>query len=429
MRRTNLFYSVSLSIAILLSGCSVQPAQEVMIKGEAASPQAEWDKASRILMHTPGMELFNGVVNPAAGLFEYYFDVDSAAAEHRGYIAAIEAQGIEVVTVQEILEEAPIELLRNYVAGVLEYNIDNMPNANAEEMEAYRMDVIAQMSRNDLIRCMLLHPSVILHETANNTGVGATYEQTPMMNLYFMRDQSINTPRGLIMCNMNSKQRASETQLVKFCYDQLGIEPIVTLDSCARLEGGDYIPAGNQSFIGCGMRTNIEAINQIMAADGFGHNTVAVVKDRKWWQMQMHLDTYFNIIDRDLCTLTQSRFEAQEGDPEWVTVDIYSRENEGDAYTLTRQDVPFVAYLQECGYTIIPISFDDEMHYANNFLTIAPRHILAVGGQSEALQATLVEHNVTVEWIPLENLIKGYGAAHCMTQVLERVVPVEETEE
>ena len=422
MKKTSLLYSMSLCIAILISGCCSQQATDTINNNEASSPQAEWNQASLILMHTPGMELFNGVVNPAAGLFEYYFDVDSAAVEHRGYIDTIESLGIEVITVQEILQNTPIELLRNYVTEILEYNIDNMPHANANEIEAYRKDVISQMSRNDLIRCMLLQPSVILHETANNTGIEATYEQTPMMNLYFMRDQSINTPRGLIMCNMNSKQRASETNLVKFCYEQLGITPIVTLDSVARLEGGDYIPAGNQSFIGCGMRTNIEAINQIMAADGFGHNTVAVVKDNKWWQMQMHLDTYFNIIDRDLCTLTQSRFEAKEGDPEWLTVDIYSRETESTPYTLTRQDVPFVAYLQECGYTIIPIGLDDEMHYANNFLTIAPRHILAVGGQSDELKASLAEHNVTVEWIPLENLIKGYGAAHCMTQVLKRVL-------
>ena len=60
------------------------------------------------------------------------------------------------------------------------------------------------------------------------------------------------------------------------------------------------------------------------------------------------------------------------------------------------------------------------MHYANNFLTIAPRHIMAVGGQSEELQQRFRDAGVNVEWIPLESLIDGYGAAHCMTQVLQR---------
>ena len=77
-------------------------------------------------------------------------------------------------------------------------------------------------------------------------------------------------------------------------------------------------------------------------------------------------------------------------------------------------------YIQERGFTIIPIDYDDEMHYANNFLTIAPRHIMAVAGQSETLQQRFRDAGVTVEWVPLESLIDGFGAAHCMTQVLQR---------
>ena len=45
---------------------------------------------------------------------------------------------------------------------------------------------------------------------------------------------------------------------------------------------------------------------------------------------------------------------------------------------------------------------------------------MAVGGQSEKMKNRLSEAGVTVEWIPLESLIGGYGAAHCMTQVLRR---------
>lgn len=56
----------------------------------------------------------------------------------------------------------------------------------------------------------------------------------------------------------------------------------------------------------------------------------------------------------------------------------------------------------------------------HNYLTIAPRHIMAVAGQSKAYQQRLADAGVTVEWIPLESLIDGDGAAHCMTQVLKR---------
>ncbi|MBO7186190.1 MAG: hypothetical protein J6V59_04755 [Alistipes sp.] len=403
---------VILSFTAIILGAFSTYAQEDVY------PVSEWDYASVILMHTPGEELFDGVIHPYAGLFEYYFDMDAAREEHEGYIAALERNGIKVYTVRELLDQVPIETLRRYAADALTYNIENMPNMSAESSAEYHAYVISEMSRSDLIRCILFRPTVTLYGSATNTGFEAVYTHSPLMNLYFTRDQSITTPRGHIISQMNSVQRADETLLISLCYEQLGVKPLLTISGEGRLEGGDYLRGGDISYIGCGMRTNMEAVEQIMEADAFGHDIVAVVKDHKLWQMQMHLDTYFNIIDKDLCTLVESRYHAKEGDPEWVTVDLYTRGSGEKEYRLTRKDVPFVEFLKEQGFTIIPISERDELHYANNFLTIAPRHIMAVGNQSEELQEALTEHGVTVEWIPLETLIKGYGAAHCMTQVI-----------
>jgi arginine deiminase len=240
------------------------------------------------------------------------------------------------------------------------------------------------------------------------------------MNLYFTRDQSITTPRGHVICNMNSSQRAPETSIIEMCYRYLGLEPILHISGEGRMEGGDYIPAGNISMIGCGMRTNDEGIRQMMEADAFGHDTVLVVRDHKLWQKQMHLDTHFNIIDKDLCTMVSSRLYAKPGDPEYNTCDIWARKPGTKDYVLWKKDLSFVEFLRSRGFTIIPIDVDDEEHYANNFLTIAPRHIMAVAGQSATLQQRLSDAGVTVEWVPLDNLIDGFGAAHCMTQVLKR---------
>ena len=407
-----------LLIATLFAMCSMGlQAQETV---EMVYPQAEWSKAGDILMHTPGQELFNGVIHPSAGLFEDYFDVDKAAEEHRGYIRMLEANGICVHTVLDILNEVGIDSLRTLAEKVLIYDISSISDEDAEATEAYRQEVLRKLSRNDLIRCLLLQPTVKLSKTDNNTGYEAQYIQNPLMNLYFTRDQSITTPRGHIICRMNSSQRAPETEIINLCYEHLGLKPILRITGDGRLEGGDYIPAGNISLIGCGMRTNDEGIRQLMEADAFGHDTVVVVRDHKLWQMQMHLDTHFNIIDKDLCTMVSSRLNAQPGDPEFNTCDIWARQPGTKAYTLLKQDQPFVEYIKGRGFDIIPIDYDDEMHYANNFLTIAPRHIMAVGGQSEVLQQRFRDAGVNVEWIPLESLIDGYGAAHCMTQVLQR---------
>ena len=409
MKRTTIF-SFILAVSLLANA-----------QDKSVFPHSEWDCAKEILMHTPGEELFDGVIHPYAGLFEYYFDVDKAAEEHKGYVKALEKNGIKVHTVRELLEQAPIEKLRACAMSALRYDISDMAGTSADGTEKYRMGVINEMSRADLIRCILLRPTVKLHNAGNNTGFEAVYMHSPMMNLYFTRDQSITTPRGCIISKMNSMQRAAETQVVSLCYEQLGIEPLLAITGDGRLEGGDYLRGNTISYIGCGMRTNIEAIGQIMRADAFGHDTIAVVNDHKWWQMQMHLDTYFNIIDKDLCTLVESRYFAKEGEPEWVTVDLYTRASGEKEYTLTQKAIPFVDFLRKRGFSIIPIKPEDELHYANNFLTIAPRHIMAVGNQSEELQRAFAEHGVTVEWIPLETLIKGYGAAHCMTQVIKAV--------
>jgi arginine deiminase len=332
----------------------------------------------------------------------------------------LQQNGIRVHTVTEILGEVGLDSLRELAARVLTYDISSIADESAQATEEYRQDVLAQMSRGDLVRCVLLQPTVKLFRTDNNTGYEAQYVQNPLMNLYFTRDQSITTPRGHVICQMNSSQRAPETDIIALCYEHLGLKPVLRISGDGRLEGGDYIPAGNISLIGCGMRTNDEGIRQLMEADAFGHDTVVVVRDHKLWQKQMHLDTYFNIIDSDLCTMVASRLYAHPGEPEFTTCDIWARQPGSKVYVLWRQDLSFVEYIKSRGFQIIPIDYDDEMHYANNFLTIAPRHIMAVGGQSEVLQQRFREAGVYVEWIPLESLILGYGAAHCMTQVLQR---------
>ena len=89
--------------------CSSMRAQETV---QMTYPQAEWSKAGDILMHTPGQELFYGVIHPAAGLFEDYFDVDVAAEEHQHYMEMLEQNGIRVHTVYNILEEIGIDSLQ-----------------------------------------------------------------------------------------------------------------------------------------------------------------------------------------------------------------------------------------------------------------------------------------------------------------------------
>lgn len=392
------------------------------IKG--TSPVAEYHPAQLILMHQPGDELFDGVIHPAAALYEHYFDVDAASAEHQGYQDMLRKNGITVLTVREVLLSADVEVLRQMAEKVLVYDVANTSLEQAE-VEEYRKNVIAQMSKTDLVRTLLKRPTVHLRETKMNTGLAALYEHSPLMNLYFMRDQTISTPKGQILCKLNSSQRRAETDIVELCYRQLGITPIHRIHGEESfLEGGDYIPFGSMGLIGQGLRTTQEAIDEMLEADIIGHDTLVVVRDHLKDQYQMHLDTYFNIIDHDLATMCFNRYDAvDESDPNFLTVDVYTRDPGTKAYHEDMQyhGMSFKKFLDLKGVNVIRVQKRDADHYANNFLAINARHIMSVAGQSQELAQEYEKFGVQVEWVPLDNLIGGYGAAHCMTQVLKRI--------
>lgn len=397
-------------------------------------PWAEYHKAGTILVYTPGTELFDGVIHPSAGLYEKYFDIEKAAEEHRNYISMLEEEGCTVQTLTQILLSMPHDQLAALAESSLSYDVSQLPIDVREVQAIYKQEVLASMSNSDLIRAIINRPVVILKQSDINTGFTAEYRHEPLMNMYFLRDQSITTPKGHIMCRMNSSQRASEVDVIEACYKQLGEPAIYRIcGEKSYLEGGDYIPFGTISFIGQGLRTSQEAIDELLENDCFGHDTVVVVRERWKDQYQMHLDTYFNVIDRDLCTMCFNRYDARDiNDINYLTMDMYVRSTTGQSSGKNQDNKGgyqldpaysgkgFREFLESRGVKIIRISKEDADHYANNFLTIESRHIMSVAGQSKTLEAEYAEHGVRVEWVPLDNLIGGYGAAHCMTQVLNR---------
>lgn len=416
-------YGLLLGIVVVFSHCS-RPAPT---QGQAA----EYDKAVTILMHEPSEELFLGTLHPAAALFADYFNVDAAVAEHAAYRKELKRAGANVLTVREILlqgtidgdgnavEGVELDKLRAFASQFLDYNTSFIPE-EAEVQQAYKNEVVGSMHPRDLVRLIMLQPEVILERTETNTGFRATYIERPIMNTFYMRDQMISTRNGVVIGRMNSVQRDTEILLVEFCLEKIGLSPIGRIeDDDAYLEGGDFLPFGRNAFIGCGMRTTQSAINQLMDNDWIGCDTLVVVKDRLWEQEQMHLDTYFNIIDYDLVTLSESRYFASPGSARYLAADIYVRED--NTYRKVAEETSFVRYIEdELKVKVIPISRDDELTYACNYLTVAPRKIMAVAGQSGWLVETFAANEVEVTWVKLDNLIKGYGAAHCMTQVLGR---------
>lgn len=382
-----------------------------------------------ILMHEPTEELFLGVIHPDAALFADYFNTDQASKEHEDYRNKLKEAGANVRTVREILLEGTIDAqgnaiegsaldkLREFAAQYLVYDTTSIPE-ESKSQEEYKQSILKRANPHDLVRIILLQPEIVLSRTNGNTGFAATYKERPMMNLFYMRDQMIATFKGLVISRMHSPQREVESCVAEFCLKKIGMPPIGRISGVgAYLEGGDFLPFGSSAFIGCGLRTTQKAIDQLMENDWLGADKLMVVKDSWLEQEQMHLDTYFNCIDRDLVTLSANRYNAGPDSSQYLIVDVYTKEN--GTYRKTLENACFVDYLENTlGVKVIPISRPDELNYANNYLTIAPRHIMAVAGQSAELQKAFADNGVNVTWIPLPNLTKGYGAAHCMTQIL-----------
>ncbi|MCQ2347142.1 MAG: arginine deiminase family protein [Paludibacteraceae bacterium] len=386
------------------------------IAADSKYPAAEFQRATMALVHTPGDELFEAIVHPRAGLFDDYFDVNLAAEEHLSFVKVMEDNGVKVYNLREVLMKAPREELKPLVMQSITYN---------PEDEEYKNHVVDQMSVQDMVDCILLRPTVNLTENELYTGSQADYHTAPLSNIYFMRDQSIITKKGIIMGHMNEKQRENESAVLELCYRVLGVAPIyrITGDD-AFLEGGDYMPFHTMSIIGCSQLTTMPAINQLMKNDLLDYDRVVVVHFDSNKENEMYLDNFFNIIDKDLVTISEDHVNAKRGDADFLTCDIYLRKaipnDTTGLYILQQKDADFCQLLRDREITIIPVPSADIAKMANNYLTIGPRHICAMRGMSRELAEAIQNHKVTIEWIDAENLMKGFGAAHGMTQIIKR---------
>lgn len=402
---------------------------------------AEWQQAETVVVHTPGDEILNGLAHPAASLYERPFSLEGARREHNAFICLMKERGVRVLRLTDILLAGTLdangrplpgqhlEQLQALARDALTYRTAKLPKKLAAGQAAYKKQVIAAMHPRELISIILQRPTVVLQSTGrHNTGLKADYSENPLMNLYFMRDQVITTAKGLVIGHFNAPQRELETKIVRFAYGKLGITPVYAVTGTARLEGGDFIPAGDTALIGQGLRTNPEAIRQLLQNRVFGTPRVAVVKDSWKNQDQMHLDTYFNIIDKDLAVIVEERIDQRDAtgrivkpaDPaKRALVDLYELKN--NSYVKTASNIPFQSYVeQDLKMRLIPVSNADQLKYGINFLATSGRKILAIDGVSAEYKKRLADAGVDAVWMDFHNLTGGYGAAHCTTQAIKR---------
>jgi arginine deiminase len=428
------------------------------------SARAEWGTLDEVLIHRPGIEMFFGLMEPYSFLYERAFRIDEATYEHTVLEHALTEEGVTVRHLIHLAIEVGarhpelVEQVRHQVLRLVQYSGPKEMVARARTALRHNLD---RFDGETLFNILLLRPSVHLERHPGERVIlPKVILDTPLANLYFMRDQQALTAKGFILGRMAKPQRRNEPLLTGALLRTWGADMVTEIRAPGTFEGGDFLPLGEFALLGTGDRTNASAVRQILASP-IGFDEVAVVHqpshpaipgDAPDPMIDMHLDTYLNIPGRGLAVGCGSLLKR-------ARTEVYRRRGGGrmvrDPKVRTLRD-----YLAEKKFQIIELTTLEQMSYASNFLCVRDRKILAVEVEQEvdrviatlssaaradphryrALLALvrkerkeLLDHNemfphkvalreagVDATALSLQEITGGYGGAHCMTCAVHR---------
>ncbi len=212
----------------------------------------------------------------------------------------------------------------------------------------------------------------------------------PWPNRMFCADLMVMTPQGAILGRPASTVRAGEEVAVAAALAHARVPILKTLTGQATFEGADLMWLdGETAIIGCGLRTNRQAIDQIatlMAEIGCG----LIAIDLPFGAM--HLMGMLRIADADLAIAWPRRTPHAA-----------------------------VMALRERGYQVAFLPGEDEAlsNRALNFVTLGPRRILMPAG-NPGVRGFYQGLGVEVIETPMGELRKAAGAVGCLTGVIGR---------
>lgn len=210
-------------------------------------------------------------------------------------------------------------------------------------------------------------------------------------NLYFMRDTFAMTPEGAIVSRPASQIRAGEERIVARALTQLGIPIVLSVHASGTFEGADLMIVDEDlALIGQGRRTNEVGARQVeQLLRGIGSSEVERVRLN---DDCMHLDCALNIVDHDLA-LVHARHLV----------------------------LPLVAALARHGFRTIEIPDIDEatMGLSMNVVSLEPGLVVMPAG-CPVTRGLLEQAGITCLEVDISELMKGGGAIHCLTGVIQR---------
>ena len=227
---------------------------------------------------------------------------------------------------------------------------------------------------------------------------GATVHELPRdphttLDSIYVRDASIVSPTGSILCTMGKVERAAEPAAQAKGLNALGFAIAGRITAPGTLEGGDLIWLDEQTVaVGRGYRTNAEGIRQLRTLVGESVDIVEVPLPH--WRGPsdvMHLMSLISPIDRDLAV-------------------VYSR----------LLPVPFREWLLEHGMRLIEVPDQEFETMGTNVLALKPRKCLMLAGNPLTRRAIEQSGCEVLEYEGSEISVKGAGGPTCLTRPLVR---------
>ena len=237
-----------------------------------------------------------------------------------------------------------------------------------------------------------------LVETLHGFGIETVLLPHPdggTLDAIYVRDASVATDRGIVLCSMGKEARRAEPAAQEAQFRAWGIPILGEIGGEGRLEGGDVTWIEERTVaVGRGYRTNDEGIRQFRALLGDAVDDLIVVPLPHWRGPGdvFHLMSIFSPIDRDLAL-------------------VYS----------PLMPVSFREELLERGFGLVEVPDEEFETMGANVLAVAPRRCLLMEGNPHT-RGRLEKAGVEVtEYRGREISFKGGGGPTCLTRPLERL--------
>jgi N-dimethylarginine dimethylaminohydrolase len=228
-------------------------------------------------------------------------------------------------------------------------------------------------------------------------GAGARIEELsgPGLTLdsIYVRDASILTARGMLLCRMGKSARRDEPAEQRRLFEAIGVPVAGTIEGPGQIEGGDVVWFDERTVaVGRGYRTNDEGIAQFRALVGDAVDVIVVpLPHHRGPADVFHLMSIISPVDGDLAV-------------------VYS----------PLMPVPFREWLAARGIGFVEVPQEEFESMGANVLAVAPRRVVMLDGNPVTRQR-LESAGVDVStYDGAEISVKGGGGPTCLTRPLAR---------